>query len=665
MPKKTRLEYTDEKSNKFWEIEVSGNSHTVRFGKAGTEGQSKTKEFPSEEAAQKDADKQIGGKLKKGYLEKKTGTGSKSPQKSGKTGQGTGYSGILNAKDKKELQRALCEHFSSLADTPGAEKILEMVMGTASSAKLEDGKLVVHLKDKALTASPPDKKAKYGSYGYLFEKHARLECASLDLGFITADRYFDDLEEDELEDELGDYYDELKDISLKKLNILVRENSDIWMPHPKKKNPLGKPQLIGILHDEGSDASPYNPGGFFLLKMAGYLKLKVSLPDAPQEKKAAPHSSQTLSFSSAEFLKETVETADNLKNDLPESGIQIFLTREDNNTAYMYNDEEEKLFIYEIKNNRLMKASEIALKMEMGSSSSILDGDYIYISGFSGGISGGNASILDISDYKNPKHIPVKEQSVNTLCVRKGIIYSNRYKYNEEYNEKNNSYLTPGDIEMPEIPKGKNLIRHWNEEESPGNLRCRENPVYLADGIYVRELTGKEAVRKTLKFGQNCLLITIDDTLVGFTDDDTVAFDISDPLEPTIVNSKKKENYPVQPIVFPGKKCIVLLERNFAISVTTVDRKITGIQKLLKNFKTVLWDRLGDIIWLLLEGKKSFSLAAVQIDAVESRVIVEPMKLKPEKDIPLYKWRWMKVDGNRAHFFLHGETDEYISFHLK
>nr|MBC8290932.1 WGR domain-containing protein [Planctomycetota bacterium] len=35
-------------SDKFWVIELDGESHTVRYGRQGTDGQSKTKDFGSE-----------------------------------------------------------------------------------------------------------------------------------------------------------------------------------------------------------------------------------------------------------------------------------------------------------------------------------------------------------------------------------------------------------------------------------------------------------------------------------------------------------------------------------------------------------------------------------------------------------------------------------------
>ena len=65
---KTRLEYVDEDTRKFWEIEVSESSHTVRFGRIGTQGQTKTKSFPDESSARRDAPRLLREKRAKGYV---------------------------------------------------------------------------------------------------------------------------------------------------------------------------------------------------------------------------------------------------------------------------------------------------------------------------------------------------------------------------------------------------------------------------------------------------------------------------------------------------------------------------------------------------------------------------------------------------------------------
>lgn len=63
------LEYNDEKSAKFWKIDVNNNTHTVTYGKIGTDGKGKTKTFETAELAMKDAEKLIKSKTKKGYQE--------------------------------------------------------------------------------------------------------------------------------------------------------------------------------------------------------------------------------------------------------------------------------------------------------------------------------------------------------------------------------------------------------------------------------------------------------------------------------------------------------------------------------------------------------------------------------------------------------------------
>lgn len=62
-----RLECRNGDSQKYWSIAVKSSIHTVQFGRIGTSGQTKTKPFDSREAAQRDADKLIAEKRKKGY----------------------------------------------------------------------------------------------------------------------------------------------------------------------------------------------------------------------------------------------------------------------------------------------------------------------------------------------------------------------------------------------------------------------------------------------------------------------------------------------------------------------------------------------------------------------------------------------------------------------
>ena len=64
------FEYTDNKSNKFWEINTSGKKVTVTYGRIGIQNpHSVVKEFDTKNQALMFADKKISEKQKKGYIE--------------------------------------------------------------------------------------------------------------------------------------------------------------------------------------------------------------------------------------------------------------------------------------------------------------------------------------------------------------------------------------------------------------------------------------------------------------------------------------------------------------------------------------------------------------------------------------------------------------------
>jgi len=67
--KRCELIFMDSKSSKFWNIELAGSSHTVNYGRTGTNGQTKTKEFDSAEKAEASFDKLVAEKRKKGYVD--------------------------------------------------------------------------------------------------------------------------------------------------------------------------------------------------------------------------------------------------------------------------------------------------------------------------------------------------------------------------------------------------------------------------------------------------------------------------------------------------------------------------------------------------------------------------------------------------------------------
>ncbi|MCC8153022.1 MAG: STM4015 family protein [Tannerellaceae bacterium] len=93
--------FQDFKSQKFWSIGVEGVNITVNYGKLGTDGQTQVKTFDSEEKAQKQAEKLISEKTKKGYVETQEDT-AKSMKVEVKK-YGLTYDDYDNGKTQKDL----------------------------------------------------------------------------------------------------------------------------------------------------------------------------------------------------------------------------------------------------------------------------------------------------------------------------------------------------------------------------------------------------------------------------------------------------------------------------------------------------------------------------------------------------------------------------------
>ena len=64
-----RFEFTDEKSNKFWEVKVSGKAVVTQWGKIGSKGRTTTKEYSKALTAKQAMAKMITEKIGKGYTE--------------------------------------------------------------------------------------------------------------------------------------------------------------------------------------------------------------------------------------------------------------------------------------------------------------------------------------------------------------------------------------------------------------------------------------------------------------------------------------------------------------------------------------------------------------------------------------------------------------------
>jgi predicted DNA-binding WGR domain protein len=61
--------YQDDRSNKFWTIELQGTVCVTTHGRVGAEPRQTRKEFASDDAAKRECEKLIASKLRKGYVE--------------------------------------------------------------------------------------------------------------------------------------------------------------------------------------------------------------------------------------------------------------------------------------------------------------------------------------------------------------------------------------------------------------------------------------------------------------------------------------------------------------------------------------------------------------------------------------------------------------------
>lgn len=85
---KRRLHLTEGNSDKFWYIDVTEDHVTVRYGRSGTAGTTRTKQYESADKALTDAKKQVAAKIKKGYTDDATAsTEELEPTKTTRTGE--------------------------------------------------------------------------------------------------------------------------------------------------------------------------------------------------------------------------------------------------------------------------------------------------------------------------------------------------------------------------------------------------------------------------------------------------------------------------------------------------------------------------------------------------------------------------------------------------
>ena len=112
-----RFEFVDSTSNKFWEVDVKGKTLNVTFGKIGTKGQSKPKDFATPEKANTEMEKLIKEKTGKGYVE----VGGKAVKEAKPAGK--------SAAAKKSSAGGMGKELSKAEKKAKVEKLIAMYVG--------------------------------------------------------------------------------------------------------------------------------------------------------------------------------------------------------------------------------------------------------------------------------------------------------------------------------------------------------------------------------------------------------------------------------------------------------------------------------------------------------------------------------------------------------
>jgi bifunctional non-homologous end joining protein LigD len=140
---KRHFEFNEGKSEKFWAIEGTGNSYTVTYGKTGSTGQKKTKEFDSTDECKKEAEKRIAEKLKKGYAEKKKTAGktNKTSVKKTSAKKSVKKTAIKKVAKKATAKKADAKKSPEKKTKATSEKSKDMENPIKKTGDLKGGKL--------------------------------------------------------------------------------------------------------------------------------------------------------------------------------------------------------------------------------------------------------------------------------------------------------------------------------------------------------------------------------------------------------------------------------------------------------------------------------------------------------------------------------------------
>ena len=305
---KKYLTYKDDKSDKFWCIEVAGDEFTVTYGKTGSAGTSQTKSFDDEDECMEEAEKLVKEKLKKGYREE--GEPSKPAEDFSAEDAAKKLQAVSQAATIEKKREALITYLDFLCETDECRAILAKLLSYVVEVKVEGGVLIVFIpweytdnderkKFAKIVFKAPftdsfDKKVPpsfkrvlkwHNGVGYSFQSDASevpeyygweffgvneegelYDTGSWDSGFI-----------EEGDNELVLEYLEEKDKTVDDIPCVgVFDDGQNWyLLHPMKKNKLKESAIIRFDHEDcdmSGDPFSYGLGGVIIRELAYWIR---------------------------------------------------------------------------------------------------------------------------------------------------------------------------------------------------------------------------------------------------------------------------------------------------------------------------------------------------------------------------------------------------------
>ena len=191
-----RFELSDSTSNKFWEVDLKGKTLNVIFGKIGTNGQSKPKDFATPEKAKAEMEKLIKEKIGKGYME----VGGKAVKAIKPTAK--------SPAAKKTNVASMGEGLSKGEKTAKAEKVLamfavgqcELARGILEAAKNDESWLFEELLKKCEIEDGKPKPSTFIKKAFSRSESAKAELVMLEV-FLHLPKELGELQK--LREELG------------------------------------------------------------------------------------------------------------------------------------------------------------------------------------------------------------------------------------------------------------------------------------------------------------------------------------------------------------------------------------------------------------------------------------------------------------------------------